>query len=114
MEKKIPSKYKTKKIDLNGSAVHAWDMKNSLAFLNSDDSKSFAILGGDVLNFNIEKSRYEYSYDNWHLERNGPSESFHDYSQRSRLKALEYVSNYPISVNTLFVFTLSSELTAGL
>lgn len=114
MDKIIPSKYKKNIIEINGSPIYAWDKKTSLTFLSDMETKSFAILGGDVLRFNTEKSRYEYSYDSWHLERNGPNENFYDYCLRSQHKAIDYINNYPANTNTLFALIVSVELTAGL
>lgn len=116
MEKPIPQPYQDLFIPVVVSEykTSAWQRTVILYFLRDPACSQFAILGGDVLRFDKKNSEYVYTYDNWYVSSRNKGENFANYCQRSREVALEYIQNYPIKPNTVFVPVMTSEVTAGL
>lgn len=113
MEKCIPKEFSSKQIKIT-ERISGWCKSDILDFINGQNSAEFAILGGDVMRFNLKSQQYDFTYDSWFLDRNGAQESFADYCERSRKRALEYITNYKSEDGIVFVPVISSELTAGL
>lgn len=115
MERKLSEKYEEKLIPINitGVAGVAWGRDLVLEFLKSEECKSYAILGGDVIR--VSGSKMEYTYDSWSIDRKRtPTESFSEFSERCRARTFQYISAYPVSNDVLFALVMSSEATAGL
>ena len=91
-----------------------WFRDTIIAFLNDPECDGYAVLGGDVLRFNITNNKYEYTYDSWYVPKRLLSESFENYCRRSQSVAKEYIESYPSTKDVIFSPVISTEVTAGL
>lgn len=70
----------------------AWEKKDALRLIETLMQDEIAILGGDV--YKVEGKKITPTYDSWYCDR-VPSEKPEKYNTRSKLKALDYIKNYP-------------------
>jgi hypothetical protein len=114
MGKILPELYEQKKIDLSGLGVRsfAWDRETILRFLSDQTCRDFVVLGGDVIEKTV--NGYRHRNENWYIEGRNPDEPIELYADRSRKKAINYISAYPDNPNVSFAPVITSEITAGL
>jgi hypothetical protein len=80
----------------------AWNRKNAMMVVECLDPK-FAILGGDV--YAMSAGQLSLTIDNWSCER-GASEEDDVYIERSRARALQYLTSYQSPDNVDPWFTI--------
>ncbi len=70
------------------SGETAWAISDIFKILDYCKENTYIVLGGDILNENLD-----YTYDNWYYDTNANID-LKDNSNKSILKANEYISNY--------------------
>lgn len=81
----------------------AWKKDSAIALVKSLQDDEIGILGGDV--YKIELDRLIPTYDNWSSDHE-EGELKKDYFLRSKSKALDYITHYPVDTNENILFSL--------
>lgn len=81
----------------------AWKKKDAISMISSILQDKIGILGGDT--YVITLNKLEPQYENWSCEEN-TNENIEDFYLKSKLKALSYIRNYPVSDAKEIIFAI--------
>ena len=115
-EKLIPPPYETLKIQTKDLGFSfAWSKTVFLSFLKDEKTRDFAVLSGEILQYDPYQNRYRYSYVTWSVPaRHGADEPFEVFAKRSRIAALEFINRFPSGIDIIFSPTITSNQSVGL